>query len=326
MVSPEPNPETLAALALCHEKLREQIERRVVGQRAVVELLLTTLFAGGHALFVGVPGLAKTLLVSSLAQATALEFARVQFTPDLMPSDITGTDVLEEDPSTGKRSFRFLPGPVFTNLLLADEINRTPPKTQAALLQAMQEQKVSAGGRTHRLPPPFQVFATQNPIEHEGTYPLPEAQLDRFMLEISVGYPGEQDEREIVAMAARGEIAIEAVLGPAELIAYQRVVRSVPVPANVVAYIVEVLRRSRPSDPSCPPKLRELIRWGAGPRAGQLLMLAAQARAALTGSLVVTRDHIRELAPAALGHRMVLSFAAQSRNIGVEEVMRELLT
>ncbi len=315
----------LKALASTHERLVEQIERRVVGQREVVEQLLIALFAGGHALFVGVPGLAKTLLVSSLAEAMDLEFSRIQFTPDLMPTDITGSEVLEDDPETGRRSFRFVPGPVFTNLLLADEVNRTPPKTQAALLQAMQESRVSAGGKTHPLPLPFHVFATQNPIEQEGTYPLPEAQLDRFMLEIDVDYPDEEAERKIVAMGAAPRAELVPALTPAELLQHQALVRRIPIPDSVVAHAVSLLRASRPTDDSCPAPLRELLRFGAGPRAGQQLVTAAQARAALDGRDAVTISDVRRLAAPVMRHRLVPSFAAESRGVGIDEVIAMLL-
>ncbi|MFO7566859.1 MAG: MoxR family ATPase [Enhygromyxa sp.] len=314
----------LDTLARTHARLLEQIERRVIGQREVVELLLVSLFAGGHALFVGVPGLAKTLLVSSLAEAMDLEFARVQFTPDLMPTDITGSEVLEEDGS-GRRSFRFVPGPVFCNLLLADEINRTPPKTQAALLQAMQEAKVSAGGKTHPLPPPFHVFATQNPIEQEGTYPLPEAQLDRFMVEILVDYPDEEAEKQIVAMSLGDRPSLTPVITPAQLLELQALVRRVPVPPSVIEHTVALLRSTRPQEARCPPALRELLRWGAGPRAGQQLVVAAQARAALAGREAASIADVRALTPAVLRHRLVPSFAAESRGVGRDELLAEVL-
>jgi MoxR-like ATPase len=316
--------EALRALRVTHEALVSEVEKRVVGQREVVELLLSALFAGGHALFVGVPGLAKTLLVSSLAEAMDLAFSRIQFTPDLMPSDITGSDILEQD-HAGTRSFRFVPGPVFCNLLLADEINRTPPKTQAALLQAMQENKVSAGGKTHPLPLPFHVFATQNPIEQEGTYPLPEAQLDRFMLQITVDYPDESAERRIVAMGPAEPAPLHAVLGPAELTRHQALVRRVPIPESVVGHVVALVRASRPADPSCPTSLGELLAFRAGPRAGQQLVLAAQARAALAGRPAVETADVRSLAPSVLRHRLVPSFRAQSRSIGSNELMERLL-
>ena len=316
----------LEALAEAAAALRDQVGRRVVGQQEVVDLLLTTLFAGGHGLFVGVPGLAKTLLVSTLAEALALDFSRIQFTPDLMPADITGSEVLEEDAATGRRQFRFVAGPVFCNLLLADEINRTPPKTQAALLQAMQEGRVSAGGKTHRLPPPFHVFATQNPIEQEGTYPLPEAQLDRFMLQIVVDYPDEAAEREIVSMGARPAKEIEPALTPAELVRHQALVKRLPVPPSVVDYVVKVLRASRPTDDSAPAAVKELVRWGAGPRAGQQMLTAAQAHAALRGRPAVTVEDVRTLAGPVLLHRMVRSFTAQSRGVPSEEILDAILS
>ena len=316
----------LEALAEAAAALRGQVGRRVVGQPEVVDLLLTTLFAGGHGLFVGVPGLAKTLLVSTLAEALALDFSRIQFTPDLMPADITGSEVLEEDAATGRRQFRFVAGPVFCNLLLADEINRTPPKTQAALLQAMQEGRVSAGGKTHRLPPPFHVFATQNPIEQEGTYPLPEAQLDRFMLQIVVDYPDEAAEREIVSMGARPTQEIEPALTPAELVRHQALVKRLPVPPSVVDFVVKVLRASRPTDVSAPSAVKEFVRWGAGPRAGQQMLTAAQAHAALRGRPAVTVEDVRTLAGPVLLHRVVRSFAAQSRGVPSEEILNAILS
>ncbi len=320
--------QALQQLAGARERLVSQIRRRIVGQTEAIELLLVCLFAGGHGLFVGVPGLAKTLLVSTLSQAIALQFARVQFTPDLMPSDITGSEVLEEESGTGRRHLRFLPGPVFCNLLLADEINRTPPKTQAALLQAMQESRVSAGGKTRPLPLPFHVFATQNPIEQEGTYPLPEAQLDRFMLQIAVSYPDLESERAIVAMGtpdSEGLPAIEPVLTPAQLLAHRALVRRIPVAPSVVDYIVKLLRASRPSDETCPKSLVELLHWGAGPRAGQQLVAAAKARAALAGRPAATAEDVRALSRAVLAHRLVPSFAAQSRGVTGGEIVDELV-
>ncbi|MEM9457835.1 MAG: MoxR family ATPase [Myxococcota bacterium] len=316
----------LASLAQAREQLLEQVHHRIVGQGEVIDLLLTCLFAGGHGLFVGVPGLAKTLLVSSLAEALHLEFSRIQFTPDLMPADITGSEVLEDDPATGQRRFRFVPGPVFCNLLLADEINRTPPKTQAALLQSMQEGRVTAGGRTHSLPPPFHVFATQNPIEQEGTYPLPEAQLDRFMLQIVVTYPDADAERKIVAMGVPSTAPLTPVLSPEQLIEHQQLVRRIPVPPSVVDHVVALLRASRPGEAECPQGVRTLLRWGAGPRAGQQLLVAAQARAALQGRAGVTVEDVRSLAGPVLEHRLVRSFTAESRGIGSDEIMREILS
>jgi len=315
----------LASLARCRERLVEQLHRRIIGQEAVIDLLLVCLFAGGHGLFVGVPGLGKTLLVHSLADALDLQFARIQFTPDLMPADITGSDVLEEDPATGRRTFRFVPGPVFCNLLLADEVNRTPPKTQAALLQAMQEARVSAGGHTHPLPLPFHVFATQNPIEQEGTFPLPEAQLDRFMVQIRVGYPDAAAEAAIVTLGRAQTAEVRAVLTPAELQSHQSLVRRIALPPSVVAHAVALLRASRPEDPSCPAAVRELVRFGAGPRAGQQLIAAAQARAALDGRPAITIADVRALAGPVLEHRLVRSFVAESRGIDGAAILERVL-
>ena len=315
----------LEALAADGQKLRAQLHLRIFGQEQVMNLLLTCLFAGGHGLFVGVPGLAKTLLVSSLAESLDLHFARVQFTPDLMPADITGSEVLEEEVGTGKRKLRFIRGPVFCNLLLADEINRTPPKTQAALLQAMQELTVSAGGQTHSLSPPFHVFATQNPIEQEGTYPLPEAQLDRFMLQIRVDYPDADTEREIIARTSQSKQKLAPLLTPAQLLAHQEFVRRIPVPPSVVSHVVAMLRASRPKDPSCPASIRELINWGVGPRAGQQLVAAAQARAALEGRPAVTVNDLRALAPAVFEHRLIPSFVAESRGIYSSELLETII-
>ncbi len=314
----------LRDLASARARLLEQVHHRIVGQAKVIDLLLTCLFARGHGLFVGVPGLAKTLLVSSLAEAMELEFSRIQFTPDLMPADITGSEVLEDE-GAGRRSFRFVRGPVFCNLLLADEINRTPPKTQAALLQSMQEGRVTAGGTTHELPPPFHVFATQNPIEQEGTYPLPEAQLDRFMLQISVAYPDLQSERQIVALGTSDLAPIEPVITPVQLLAHQALVKRIPVPPSVVDHVVALLRASRPDDDSAPTAVKELVRWGAGPRAGQQLLAAAQARAALDGRAGVNVQDVRELAGPVLEHRIVRSFAAESRGVSAGEILAEVL-
>jgi len=326
--NPAPNRDDTAALAALAETstaLRTEVHRAVVGQNDVIDLLLVCLFAGGHGLFVGVPGLAKTLLVSSLAKALDLQFARIQFTPDLLPADITGSEVLEEDPTSRRREFRFVPGPVFCNLLLADEINRTPPKTQAALLQGMQESQVTAGGKTHPLPQPFHVFATQNPIEQEGTYPLPEAQLDRFTVQILVDYPDAEAERAIVAMTPGSTEEPTAVLTPAALAEHQALVRRIPVAPSVVDHVVTLLRASRPEDPSCPPSLRELLRWGAGPRAGQHLVAVAQARAALDGRPAVTLADVRALARPVLEHRLVRSFGAESRGVSAAEIIASLL-
>jgi MoxR-like ATPase len=326
------NAETLADLEavkgarLARQSIAEQVSRRIVGQADVIDQMLVALFARGHCLFVGVPGLAKTLLVSTVAEALDLKFSRIQFTPDLMPSDITGTDILEEDPTTGKRSFRFIPGPVFAQILLADEINRTPPKTQAALLQSMQEGKVTAAGRTWPLEPPFLVFATQNPIEQEGTYPLPEAQLDRFMFQIDVGYPSAEEELEIVKRTTGGlDQTVAKVLDPARILALQALVRRVPVADHVVEYAVNLARATRPDDPAAPAFVREFLAWGAGPRASQYLVLAGKARALLDGRLTVSREDVRALAPAVLTHRVLTNFHAEAERVGAKEIVRRLL-
>jgi MoxR-like ATPase len=317
----------VALAALLRERatsLRAQIRRRVVGQDRVVELLLISLLSRGHGLFVGVPGLAKTLLIQTLAEGLGLSFNRIQFTPDLMPSDITGTDVLEEDKATGRRSFRFLQGPVFANVLLADEINRTPPKTQAALLQAMQELKVTAGGRTFPLKPPFLVFATQNPIEQEGTYPLPEAQLDRFMFFIEVGYPSEQEEVEIVRATTAGTLpTLEPVLTADEVLAFQDLVRRVPAPDHVVEYAVRLARATRPGAGADAAAAK--LQWGAGPRASQYLVLGAKARAVLAGRFAAGVEDVRDVAVPVLAHRVVVSFAASSAGVQAKDVVAELL-
>jgi MoxR-like ATPase len=307
------------------EQLMSQIGRVIVGQTQVVELMLTALFAQGHCLFIGVPGLAKTLLVSTTAQALGLNFNRIQFTPDLMPTDIIGTEVLEEDKVSGTRSMRFIHGPVFTNLLLADEINRTPPKTQAALLQAMQEREVTAGGRTMHLDPPFQVFATQNPIEQEGTYPLPEAQLDRFMLSIHVDYPSEEEEVEVVRRTTIGaQPTVEPVVTAAKLLELQALVRRLPVSDEVTRYAVRLARMTRPGD-GAPEATRQWVRWGAGPRASQYLSLGARVWAALHGNEVPHLDDVRAVAPAVLGHRVLLNFQAEAQGVTPARVVQELL-
>jgi len=301
-------------------KLREAIAVRVVGQEGVIELMLVALLARGHALLVGVPGLAKTLLVASLAEALDLSFGRVQFTPDLLPADITGTDVLQED--NGGRVVRFLPGPIFHNLVLADEINRTPPKTQAALLQAMQERRVTVGTHTHALPDPFQVFATRNPIEQEGTYPLPEAQLDRFLLEVHVEYPSVEEEREI----ARRTTGVQAdhvprVLGGDEVRALQSLVPRMPVTDAAVELAVALGRATRPNDPRAPREARELVRFGSGPRGPQALVLASKARAALRGEAAADVGDVRALLVPVLRHRLVLSYRAEAEGVRDTDVL-----
>ncbi|MGQ0561147.1 MAG: AAA family ATPase [Gemmatimonadota bacterium] len=316
----------LERLVEARRALETEIARRVVGQHAIVEGLLTALLADGHVLLVGVPGLAKTLLISTLAEALDLNFRRIQFTPDLMPSDITGTEVLEEDRATGKRVFRFVHGPIFSNILLADEINRTPPKTQAALLQAMQERAVTAAGQTMRLERPFFVLATQNPIEQEGTYPLPEAQLDRFMLELRIGYPGREEE-ERIAMETTGaaQPRISHVLSAQELVDLQQLVRRVPAAPSMVSYAVRLARSTRPEDADAPELIRKYTSWGAGPRASQYLVLGAKARAAMHGRGVPNYDDVRAVAPAVLRHRVVTNFQAEAEGRTSDDVVDELI-
>jgi MoxR-like ATPase len=318
--------ELVAKLAHGRGQIVEQLRKRIVGQDAVIDLLLLALFARGHGLLVGVPGLAKTSLVTSLAQALSLRANRIQFTPDLMPTDITGTDVLEQDSSTGQRIFRFVPGPVFANVLLADEINRTPPKTQAALLQAMEEQRVTVGGITHPIEPPYLVFATQNPIEQEGTYPLPEAQLDRFMLHIDVGYPSAADELEIVrrTTAPEGE-APSAVLTRADILQLQELVRRVPVAPHVIEHAVAIARASRPSEPSAPEIVRHHVGFGAGPRASQALILGAKARAVLAGRFAAEVEDVRALVGPIMRHRIVLNFRGEAEGVKAMQVLDAIL-
>ncbi|MGJ7903431.1 AAA family ATPase [Lysobacter sp. 1R34A] len=305
--------------------LREAIAQAIVGQHEVVEQLLIGLLAGGHCLLEGVPGLGKTLLVRSLGQALELQFRRVQFTPDLMPSDILGTELLEEDHGTGHRHFRFQPGPIFTHLLLADELNRTPPKTQAALLEAMQERTVSYAGVTHALPAPFFVLATQNPLEQAGTYPLPEAQLDRFLLHIRVGYPSEREEHDILLQTTGTRSAeVPRVMGGEEMIALQSRVREVHLGEDLLVWITRLVRASRP-DESALPEVRQWVKWGAGPRAGQSLVLAAKARALLHGRYAATRDDIVALAAPVMRHRLLLSFAAEAEFKSADDVIAALL-
>ena len=313
-------------LAQARKQITSEIQKRVVGQHEVVEHLLISLFARGHCLFVGVPGLAKTLLISTLADVLNLSFNRVQFTPDLMPSDITGTDILEEDRVTGRRGFRFVKGPLFANIILADEVNRTPPKTQAALLQAMQEYRVTAGGQTYPLDLPFLVFATQNPIEQEGTYPLPEAQLDRFMFLVDVGYPSADEEVEIVKSTTGGkQPALQKILSPEQILRLQDLVRRVPVPDHVVRYAVELARNTRPKEPGVPEFVAKNVSWGAGPRASQYLVVAAKARAILDGRFAASIEDVRALARPVLRHRVLPNFHAESEGITSVTVIDQLL-
>ncbi len=316
----------VSELALARKQITSEIEKRVVGQHEVIEHLLISLFSRGHCLFVGVPGLAKTLLISTLADVLNLSFNRVQFTPDLMPSDITGTDILEEDKTTGRRGFRFVKGPLFANIILADEVNRTPPKTQAALLQAMQEYRVTAGGQTYPLELPFLVFATQNPIEQEGTYPLPEAQLDRFMFLVDVGYPTADEEVEIVKSTTGGkQAALQKILSPEQILRLQELVRRVPVPDHVIRYAVELVRNTRPREPGVPEFVAKNVSWGAGPRASQYLVVAAKARAILNGRFAASIEDVRALARPVLRHRVLPNFHAESEGITSVSVIDQLL-
>ncbi|HET6284017.1 MAG TPA: MoxR family ATPase [Polyangia bacterium] len=303
-----------------------EIGKRIVGQEAVIDHLLIALFARGHCLFVGVPGLAKTLLIQTLSDVLALSFGRIQFTPDLMPSDITGTDVLEEDRATGRRVFRFVPGPIFANVILADEVNRTPPKTQAALLQSMQEYRVSAGGNTYELPLPFLVFATQNPIEQEGTYPLPEAQLDRFMFQVDVSYPSEEEEIRIVNQVTTAyRPTLRKVLSPDRILELQELVLRVPAAAHVVQYAVSLCRATRPAEPSAPEAIKKYVAWGAGPRASQYLVLAAKARAILDGRYAASTEDVRALAMPVLVHRVLPNFHAEADGLTARKLVVQLL-
>jgi MoxR-like ATPase len=314
--------ELLEHLARARAALIEQIGRRIVGQHKIVDDLVAALLAGGHVLLVGVPGLAKTLLVQTVAQALDLTFSRVQFTPDLMPSDITGTELLEEDHTTGKRFFKFAKGPIFGNVVLADEINRAPPKTQAALLQAMQEHAVTAAGQTHRLPEPFFVLATQNPIEQEGTYPLPEAQLDRFMMQLTIGYPTREEEERIVATTTSDlEVDIKPVLTAAELAKLQHLVRRLPAPPTVVSYAVRLARSTRPGTDEATPLVKKYVSWGAGPRASQYLILGAKARAAMDGRSVPDLEDVNAMAVPVLSHRVVVNFQAEAEGMSPEKLV-----
>ena len=306
-------------------RLKAQVAQRIVGQEDIVDGILTAILAGGHALLIGVPGLAKTLMVQTISEALNLSFNRIQFTPDLMPSDITGTDIIEEDLTTGKRSFRFVHGPVFAHVVLADEVNRTPPKTQAALLQAMQEHQVTAAGTTYQLPDPFFVLATQNPIEQEGTYPLPEAQLDRFMLELRVAYPTRSEEEAIVEQTTGARHAhIEPVLDAATLLAMQALVRRIPVSRGLIKAAVSLVRLTRPAD-DAPSFIKEFVEWGAGPRASQYLVLGAKARAAMAGRPMADLDDVKSVAPSVLRHRVVTNFAAEAADRSSDDLVRQLL-
>jgi MoxR-like ATPase len=327
MTEPTPHEAQLVRdLATAYGSMKEQIGKVIVGQAEVVEQLLMALFSRGHCLLVGVPGLAKTLLVSTVSRILHLTFKRIQFTPDLMPSDITGTDILQDDPESGRRKFVFLPGPIFANMVLADEINRTPPKTQAALLEAMQEHNVTAGAHTYHLPEPFFVLATQNPIEQEGTYPLPEAQLDRFMFNIVVGYPSRDEEIDIMKRTTGGGfVELSAMLDGDQIQKLQGVVRQVPVAEHVFEYAADLVRTTRPREPNVPKFIPELVAWGAGPRACQYLILGGKARALLHGRFHVTTEDIRAVAYPVLRHRLVTTFNADAEGVTPDEIVRRLI-
>jgi MoxR-like ATPase len=318
--------ELLRKLSVARKQLLHQIGRRIIGQQDVIENLVAAILAGGHVLIVGVPGLAKTLLVQTVSEALDLTFSRVQFTPDLMPSDITGTELLEEDKATGHRVFKFVRGPVFANVVLADEINRAPPKTQSALLQAMQERTVTVAGQTHILPSPFFVLATQNPIEQEATYPLPEAQLDRFMFELRVAYPTfEEEELIVTSTTGAKEVTIEPVLSGAEVLELQQLVRRMPSPPTIVRFAVQLARSTRPAEEGAHADVRKYISYGTGPRASQYLILGAKARAAMDGRPVPDLDDIRAIAMSVMRHRVVLNFQAEAEGVGADRLISTVL-
>lgn len=327
-MSPLPD-DDVAAVQRCEQaynQLRDELAKVIVGQTEVIEQVLIAICARGHALLEGVPGLAKTLLVSSLARAMHLSFKRIQFTPDLMPSDVTGADVIQENVETGAREYRFLPGPLFAHMILADEINRTPPKTQAAMLEAMQERQISAGGRIHRLPDPFFVLATQNPLEHEGTYPLPEAQLDRFLLYIRVGYPSGAEEWDIARRVTSGALGeIQPVLSAEDLLSFQRLVTRVPVSDQVLGYAWTLVRATRPNTPEAPEFVNKWVSWGAGPRGVLTLVTCAKARAVLYGRYHATMGDVQAVAAGALRHRIAPNYAAQAAGVNSDEIIAQLM-
>ena len=322
---------TIREVQDAYAQLRAEIQKVIVGQDEVVEQMLMAIFCRGHAVVVGVPGLAKTLLISTIARSLSLGFSRIQFTPDLMPSDITGTEVIQDDKASGQRVLRFVKGPIFSNVILADEINRTPPKTQAALLEAMQERQVTAGGQRHELPQPFFVLATQNPIEQEGTYPLPEAQLDRFMFQIQIRYPGMADEMEIVRRSStKGSEVIRPVLDESRIRHIQEIVRQIPVADHVIAYALRLVRATRVKEPmdlglTRPKLVTDYLAWGAGPRASEYLVLAARAAAAIAGSSHVTPEHVMHVARPVLRHRVMLNFNAEADHISTDDIVNNLL-
>ena len=318
--------ELLRKLGDARKRMLDQIGRKIIGQVDIIENLVCAILAGGHVIIVGVPGLAKTLLIQTVSEALDLDFSRIQFTPDLMPGDITGTELLEEDHATGRRVFKFVKGPVFANVVLADEINRAPPKTQSALLQAMQEKTVTVAGQTHKLPSPFFVLATQNPIEQEATYPLPEAQLDRFMFELKVGYPSfEEEERIVTSTTGSKEAKVEPVLSGAEVLELQQLVRRMPAPPTIVKYCVRLARSTRPTEPDSLPNVRKYINYGTGPRASQYLVLGAKARAAMDGRAVPDIDDVRSIAMSVLRHRMVMNFQAEAEGFPADRLVTEVL-
>ncbi len=318
--------ETVKKLNLAREKIEQQISKVIIGQKEVIEQIMICLLASGHGLIIGVPGLAKTLMVNTLAKVLNLVFNRIQFTPDLMPSDITGTEIIEEDAGSGHRKFRFVKGPIFANIVLADEINRTPPKTQAALLQAMQEYHVTVGGETHSLPLPFFVLATQNPIELEGTYPLPEAQLDRFMFSIYIDYPNLKDEIEIVKSTTSAyEPSLETILSDKEIIQLQKLLRRVPVSDDVINYAVRLSSSTRTNNDAAPTFIKDWVSWGAGPRASQYLILGAKTRSILNGRYTPTIEDIQAIAQPVLRHRIVTNFNAEAEGLKADDIVRKLL-
>ena len=325
-IHPQGDVEAVRRLGEARARIEQEVAKVIIGQKEVVEQVLTCLLAHGHALLIGVPGLAKTMLVNTLAQVLDLSFNRVQFTPDLMPSDITGTEIVEEDATTRRRAFRFVEGPVFANVVLADEINRTPPKTQAALLQAMQEYHVTVAGRTYPLPKPFFVLATQNPIELEGTYPLPEAQLDRFMFSVFVDYPSPAEEMEIVKSTTSAYVPdLARVLAAEEIAELQGLVRRVPVADEVIAYAVRLAGATRPTGETSPQFVRDWVSWGAGPRASQYLILGAKTRAMLEGRYTPSVDDVKAVARPVMRHRIVTNFAAEAENVKPDTIVRRLV-
>ena len=317
---------TVREMSAKTERLKAEISKAIIGQKEIVSELLTAIISNGHVLMIGMPGLAKTMMIRTVAEVLDLQFRRIQFTPDLMPSDITGTDILEVDESSGHKEYRFIKGPIFTNILLADEINRTPPKTQAALLEAMQEHRVTAAGETYPLDLPFFVLATQNPLEQEGTYPLPEAQLDRFMFSIYVDYPSEADEETIARVTTRPQnVTFQKILRADEILELQRVVRELPISEHVIKYATRLARSTRPSDPRAPDFVKKWIHCGAGPRATQFLVIAAKARAVIDGRLLVTSDDVRAAASPVLRHRMFTNFTADSEGMDTDKIVKKLL-